>query len=257
MTVKERDNIIANINFDMVGGSSEGLCIATSNGLESALGIYLNEILGDKYGLSPKGMHSDSNAFMHWQIPAVTFIDESLPLDPVESSEYVDLLSDKAFNDILSDLVLVVNDFDEKAFEKIRNSNIITKYADVQGLNSFIDIYDKMTSLNVDGFELNRCYSKVYDNGISSCFCCEYLNSDGRKFSIETLSEITPDDKTELLNGIPGFEDCKAAAVGDEILVDKMQNYRVIGNLSDDYMVLFKVSVLFYRNLKYRCKVNL
>jgi|GEM_PF-2719526 len=234
MTDEERNSIIANINFDMIGGSSDSLTISTSNGIESALSIYLNELLNNKYNLSAKGMYSDSNAFMHWQIPAVTFIDESLPLEPIENKEHIDLLSDNSFNDILSDIVLIINSFDKKEFEELKNGSIETEHSDVQNFSSLTGIYNKMTSLNVSDFEMNRCYSKLYDNGISSCLCCEYLSSDGRVFTIETLSEITTDTKVNVLSGIPSFEDCKAAASGDAILIDPMINYKVKGELSDE-----------------------
>ncbi len=234
MTEEERNSIVANINFDMIGGSSDSLAISTSNGIESALSIYFNELLNNKYNLSAKGMCSDSNAFMHWQIPAVTFIDESLPLEPVENKEHIDLLSDNAFNDILSDIVLIINSFDEKKFEELKNGSIETEHNDVHNFSSLTGIYDKMTLLNVPGFELNRCYSRLYDNGISSCLCCEYLSNDGRMFIIETLSEITTDTKVNVLSGIPSFEDCKAAASGDTILIDKMLNYKIKGDLSDE-----------------------
>ncbi len=234
MSSEDRSRIIANINFDMIGGSQKYLKIATSNGLESALEIYLNDILKNKYGLSEKGMHSDSNAFMHWQIPAVTFIDESLPLERIENSTFTNLLSDEALNDILSDLVLIINNFDESAFNEIKNSNVETEYSDTKSLNSFTNIYGKIISLNNIGFKMTRCYSKVYDNGISSCLCCEYLNSAGQTFLIETFSEILTDKGVENLKGIPSFEDCKSDVRDDEILVDKMQNYKITGDLSDD-----------------------
>ena len=35
---------------------------------------------------------------------------------------------------------------------------------------------------------------------------------DGRVFVIETLSEIIYNEKKKVLNGVPTFEDCKAAA---------------------------------------------
>ncbi len=233
MTDKQRGSIIANINFDMLGGNPESLKIATSNGLESALEIYLNDICGNKYDLSAKGMHSDSNGFMHWQIPAVTFIDESLPLDLIESEEHINFLSNKAFNNILSDLTLIINNFDVKEFEKIKYIGIETEYND-KSVNAFSDVYRKMTSLNISDFKLNRCYSKVYYNGISAYLCCEYICGDGRKFVVKTISEIKEDDSFNALDGIPTFEDCKAAAGNGEILVDEMLNYKIIGELSDD-----------------------
>ena len=51
---------------------------------------------------------------------------------------------------------------------------------------------------------------------------------------IETLSEIIYNEKKKVLNGIPTFEDCKAAVTNDELLVDEMANYRIKGNLNDD-----------------------
>ena len=234
LTENERNNIIADINFDMVGGSSDSLTISTSNGFDSALSIYLNGILNDKYSLSSKGMYSDSNPFMYHQIPAITFIDESLPLVPVEEKENIDFLSDEAFNAVLSDIVLIINNFDQEKFRETKSANIETEYDDFKTFSSMTEMYEKLTTISVPDFKLNRAFTRMYDNGISSCFCCEYTDDDGRVFVIETLSEIIYNEKKKVLNGIPTFEDCKAAAKNEELLVDEMANYRIIGNLNDD-----------------------
>ena len=196
----------------MVGGSSDSLTISTSNGFDSALSIYLNGILNDKYSLSAKGMYSDSNPFMYHQIPAITFIDESLPLVPVEEKENIDFLSDEAFNAVLSDIVLIINNFDQEEFRETKSANIETEYDDFKVFSSMTAMYEKLTTVSVPDFKLNRVFTRMYDNGISSCFCCEYTDDDGRVFVIETLSEIIYNEKKKVLNGIPTFEDCKAAA---------------------------------------------
>ena len=98
MEQEQRSKIIANVNFDMLGGSSESLKIATSNGLESALEIYVNSLCENKFDKDFKGTNSDSGSFMHWKIPAITFIDTSLPHELVENEKNIDLLSDEAFN---------------------------------------------------------------------------------------------------------------------------------------------------------------
>ena len=234
MTENERNNIIADINFDMVGGSSDSLTISTSNGFDSSLSIYLNGILNDKYSLSAKGMYSDSNPFMYHQIPAITFIDESLPLVPVEEKENIDFLSDETFNAVLSDIVLIINNFDQEEFRETKSANIETEYDDFKPFSSMTEMYEKLTTISVTDFKLNRAFTRMYDNGISSCFCCEYTDDDGRVFVIETLSEIIYNEKKKVLNGIPTFEDCKAAAKNEELLADEMANYRIIGNLNDD-----------------------
>ena len=92
---EERSKIIADINFDVIGGNH--LSVGTVNGFENALSIYLERLAKVESDLSDKGSSSDSDPFMHWQIPAVTYIDLSLPIDPCENSSYIDLVSDESF----------------------------------------------------------------------------------------------------------------------------------------------------------------
>jgi len=171
---------------------------------------------------------------MYHQIPAITFIDESLPLVPVEEKENIELLSDEAFNAVLSDIVLIINNFDQEEFRETKSANIETEYDDFETFYSMTEMYEKLTTVSVPDFKLNRAFTRMYDNGVSSCFCCEYTDDDGRVFVIETLSEIIYNEKKKVLNGVPTFEDCKAAAKNEELLVDEMANYRIIGNLNDD-----------------------
>lgn len=232
MVQEQRSKIITNINFDMLGGSSESLKIATGNGLESALEIYINNICKDKFEKDFRGVNSDSGSFMHWGIPAITFIDTSLPHESVESEKNIDLLSDEAFNMALKDLLNILNNFDSKTFVKIKSSCVETDHMDniPQNLPKS-DIYNKMSMINVSDFRLVKCYTKVYENGISSRLCCEYASDNGGTFIIESISDITED--TKLLNGIPDFEACLVASE-DNVFIDDFLKIKIIGALSED-----------------------
>ncbi|MBQ8613298.1 MAG: hypothetical protein IJ416_03695 [Ruminiclostridium sp.] len=63
---------------------------------------------------------------MYHQIPAITFIDESLPLEPAEEKENIELLSDEAFNSVLSDIVLIINNFDEEEFRETKPASFVS-----------------------------------------------------------------------------------------------------------------------------------
>ncbi len=233
MAQEQRSKIIANINFDMLGGSSESLKIATSNGLESALEIYINSLCKNKFDKDFKGANSDSGSFMHWKIPAITFIDTSLPHESVENEKNIDLLSDKAFNAALNDLLNILNNFDIRAFVKIKSSCAETDYMDnvPQDLPKS-EIYNKMLMINISDFQLVKCYTKVYENGLSSRLCCEYASNTGREFIVEGISDITED--TKLLNGIPDFEACLGVASDDNIFIDDFLKIKIIGEMSED-----------------------
>lgn len=233
MAREQRSKIIADINFDMLGGSSENLKIATCNGLESALEIYINKLCKNKFGKDFRGANSDSGSFMHWGIPAITFIDSSLPLDSVESKENIELLSDEAFNEALSDLLNILNNFDSGEFFETRSSCVETDYMDNVPQNlPKSDIYNKIAAIKISDFKLIKCYTKVYENGVSSRLCCEYASDSGRTFIIEGISDVTEENKT--LDGIPDFEDCLNAAFEDNIFIDDFLKIKIIGELSED-----------------------
>lgn len=233
MEQEQRSKIIANVNFDMLGGSSESLKIATSNGLESALEIYVNSLCENKFDKDFKGTNSDSGSFMHWKIPAITFIDTSLPHELVENEKNIDLLSDEAFNAALNPLLNILNNFDNKDFVEIKSSCAETDYMDnvPQDLPKS-NIYNKMAAIRISDFKLVKCYTKVYENGLSSRFCCEYASNDGRTFIIEGISDVIEENKT--LDGIPDFEDCLNAASEDNIFIDDFLKIKIIGEMSED-----------------------
>lgn len=93
-----------------------------------------------------------------------------------------------------------------------------------------------MASLSVKAFRLTKSYTVVYENGISSCYCCDYILEDGRSFSIQSLSEVGSEDFAPL-NGIPYFEDCIDEASDEELLVDKYIQYKIVGELSDNELM--------------------
>ena len=93
-----------------------------------------------------------------------------------------------------------------------------------------------MASLSVKAFRLTKSYTVVYENGISSCYCCDYISEDGRSFSIQSLSEVGNEDFAPL-NGIPYFEDCIDEASDEELLVDKYIQYKIVGELSDNELM--------------------
>lgn len=233
MAQEQRSKIIADINFDMLGGSSESLKIATSNGLESALEIYVNSLCENKFGKDFRGANSDSGSFMHWEIPAVTFIDTSLPNESFETEENIYLLSDDAFNVALNDLLNILNNFDSKEFLKMKSSCAETDYINniPQDLPKS-DIYNKMSMVSVSDFRLTKCYTKVYENGLSSRLCCEYASNDGRMFLVEGISDITEDIK--VLNGIPDFEACLSFVSEDGAFIDDFLRIKISGELSED-----------------------
>lgn len=232
LSAEERGSLIADINFDTIGGNTDAIRIATATGTESALSIYLDQLTGRKYLLSDKGMSSDSNPFMYWKIPAVTFIDESLTIEPNEDSTYLDRLFDEAFDFLTSELATIISGFNNDVFRTVRNGNLVTDYT-VDSLENLTDIYKRMAALDIIGFTVDRIYSAVYEDGISSRFCCDYVSDDGKRFTIESLSEIN-DESFAPLDGIPTFDDCKAAAKGDEKLVSRYGCYRITGNITDD-----------------------
>ena len=169
---------------------------------------------------------------MHWGIPAITFIDTSLPHESVESEKNIELLSDEAFNMALKDLLNILNNFDSKTFVKIKSSCVETEHMDSIPQNlPKSDIYNKMSMINVSDFRLVKCYTNVYENGISSRLCCEYASDNGGTFIIESISDITED--TKLLNGIPDFEACLVASE-DNVFTDDFLKIKIIGALSED-----------------------
>ena len=227
---EERSKIIADINFDVIGGNH--LSVGTVNGFENALSIYLERLAKVESDLSDKGSSSDSDPFMHWQIPAVTYIDLSLPIDPCENSSYIDHVSDESFETLASQLADIINGFDIDEFTAMKNSQIKTDY---NGKN-IDNIYKAMANISVKGFRTAKLYTAVYENGISSCFCCDYASEDGRSFTIRSLSEVGNEDFSPL-TGIPSFEDCINQATNGELLVDKYVQYSIIGNLSNDELM--------------------
>ena len=227
---EERSKIIADINFDVIGGNH--LSVGTVNGFENALSIYLERLAKVESDLSDKGSSSDSDPFMHWQIPAVTYIDLSLPIDPCESSSYIDYVSDESFDTLASQLADIINGFDIDEFTAMKNSQIKTDY---NGKN-IDNIYKAMANISIKGFRTAKLYTAVYENGISSCFCCDYASEDGRSFTIRSLSEVGNEDFSPL-TGIPSFEDCINQATNGELLVDKYVQYSIIGNLSNDELM--------------------
>lgn len=227
---EERSKIIADINFDVIGGNH--LSVGTVNGFENALSIYLERLAKVESDLSDKGSSSDSDPFMHWQIPAVTYIDLSLPIDPCENSSYIDLVSDESFETLASQLADIINGFDIDEFTAMKNSQIKTDY---NGKN-IDNIYKAMANISIKGFKTDKLYTAVYENGISSCFCCDYASEDGRSFTIQSLSEVGNEDFSPL-TGIPSFEDCINQATNGELLVDKYVQYSIIGNLSNDELM--------------------
>ena len=227
---EERSKIIADINFDVIGGNH--LSVGTVNGFENALSIYLERLAKVESDLSDKGSSSDSDPFMHWQIPAVTYIDLSLPIDPCENSSYIDHVSDESFETLASQLADIINGFDIDEFTAMKNSQIKTDY---NGKN-IDNIYKAMANILIKGFKTAKMYTAVYENGISSCFCCDYASEDGRSFTIQSLSEVGNEDFSPL-TGIPSFEDCINQATNGELLVDKYVQYSIIGNLSNDELM--------------------
>ena len=227
---EERSKIIADINFDVIGGNH--LSVGTVNGFENALSIYLERLAKVESDLSDKGSSSDSDPFMHWQIPAVTYIDLSLPIDPCESSSYIDYVSDESFDTLASQLADIINGFDIDEFTAMKNSQIKTDY---NGKN-IDNIYKAMANISIKGFRTAKLYTAVYENGISSCFCCDYASEDGGSFTIRSLSEVGNEDFSPL-TGIPSFEDCINQATNGELLVDKYVQYSIIGNLSNDELM--------------------
>ena len=227
---EERSKIIADINFDVIGGNH--LSVGTVNGFENALSIYLERLAKVESDLSDKGSSSDSDPFMHWQIPAVTYIDLSLPIDPCENSSYIDHVSDESFETLASRLADIINGFDIDEFTAMKNSQIKTDY---NGKN-IDNIYKAMANISIKGFRTAKLYTDVYENGISSCFCCDYASEDGRSFTIRSLSEVGNEDFSPL-TGIPSFEDCINQATNGELLVDKYVQYSIIGNLSNDELM--------------------
>ncbi len=227
---EERSKIIADINFDVIGGNH--LSVGTVNGFENALSIYLERLAKVESDLSDKGSSSDSDPFMHWQIPAVTYIDLSLPIDPCENSSYIDHVSDESFETLASQLADIINGFDIDEFTAMKNSQIKTDY---NGKN-IDNIYKAMANISIKGFRTAKLYTAVYENGISSCFCCDYASEDGRSFTIRSLSEVGNEDFSPL-TGIPSFEDCINQATNGELLVDKYVQYSIIGNLSNDELM--------------------
>lgn len=227
---EERSKIIADINFDVIGGNH--LSVGTVNGFENALSIYLERLAKVESDLSDKGSSSDSDPFMHWQIPAVTYIDLSLPIDPCENSSYIDHVSDESFETLASQLADIINGFDIDEFTAMKNSQIKTDY---NGKN-IDNIYKAMANISIKGFRTAKLYTAVYENGISSCFCCDYASEDGRSFTIRSLSEVGNEDFSPL-TGIPSFEDCINQATNGELLVDKYVRYSIIGNLSNDELM--------------------
>ena len=227
---EERSKIIADINFDVIGGNH--LSVGTVNGFENALSIYLERLAKVESDLSDKGSSSDSDPFMHWQIPAVTYIDLSLPIDPCENSSYIDHVSDESFETLASQLADIINGFDIDEFTAMKHSQIKTDY---NGKN-IDNIYKAMANISIKGFRTAKLYTAVYENGISSCFCCDYASEDGRSFTIRSLSEVGNEDFSPL-TGIPSFEDCINQATNGELLVDKYVQYSIIGNLSNDELM--------------------
>lgn len=227
---EERSKIIADINFDVIGGNH--LSVGTVNGFENALSIYLERLAKVESDLSDKGSSSDSDPFMHWQIPAVTYIDLSLPIDPCENSSYIDHVSDESFETLASQLADIINGFDIDEFTAMKHSQIKTDY---NGKN-IDNIYKAMANILIKGFKTAKMYTAVYENGISSCFCCDYASEDGRSFTIRSLSEVGNEDFSPL-TGIPSFEDCINQATNGELLVDKYVQYSIIGNLSNDELM--------------------
>lgn len=227
---EERSKIIADINFDVIGGNH--LSVGTVNGFENALSIYLERLAKVESDLSDKGSSSDSDPFMHWQIPAVTYIDLSLPVDPCENSSYIDHVSDESFETLASQLADIINGFDIDEFTAMKNSQIKTDY---NGKN-IDNIYKAMANISIKGFKTDKLYTAVYENGISSCFCCDYASEDGRSFTIQSLSEVGNEDFSPL-TGIPSFEDCINQATNGELLVDKYVQYSIIGNLSNSELM--------------------
>ena len=126
LSLEEHSGIIADINFDMLGGNH--LSIGTVNGFESALSIYLEQLTGYEYELSDKGSSSDSDPFMYWQIPALTFIDSDLPADPCEDVSYLDYVSDESFDSLALQLADIINGFDIAEFAAAKSSQIVTEY---------------------------------------------------------------------------------------------------------------------------------
>lgn len=126
LSLEEHSGIIADINFDMLGGNH--LRIGTVNGFESALSIYLEQLTGYEYELSDKGSSSDSDPFMYWQIPAVTFIDSDLPAAPCEDVSYLDYVSDESFDSLALQLADIINGFDIAEFAAAKSSQIVTEY---------------------------------------------------------------------------------------------------------------------------------
>ena len=172
---EERSKIIADINFDVIGGNH--LSVGTVNGFENALSIYLERLAKVESDLSDKGSSSDSDPFMHWQIPAVTYIDLSLPIDPCENSSYIDHVSDESFETLASQLANIINGFDIDEFIAMKNSQIKTDY---NGKN-IDNIYKAMANISIKGFRTAKLYTAVYENGISSCFCCDYASEVSQK----------------------------------------------------------------------------
>ena len=227
---EERSKIIADINFDVIGGNH--LSVGTVNGFENALSIYLERLAKVESDLSDKGSSSDSDPFMHWQIPAVTYIDLSLPIDPCENSSYIDHVSDESFETLASQLADIINGFDIDEFTAMKHSQIKTDY---NGKN-IDNIYKAMANISIKGFKTDKLYTAVYENGISSCFCCDYASEDGRSFTIRSLSEVGNEDFSPL-TGIPSFKDCINQATNGELLIDKYVQYSIIGNLSNSELM--------------------
>ena len=230
LSLEEHSGIIADINFDMLGGNH--LSIGTVNGFESALSIYLEQLTGYEYELSDKGSSSDSDPFMYWQIPALTFIDSDLPADPCEDVSYLDYVSDESFDSLALQLADIINGFDIAEF-------CCKKQSDCNGI-SMKKIREKdIVKWQVCRSKRSDLQSRIlsfYENGISSCYCCDYISEDGRSFSIQSLSEVGNEDIAPL-NGIPYFEDCIDEASDEELLVDKYIQYKIVGELSDNELM--------------------
>lgn len=226
LSKSERSRIIANINYDMVGGGQPS--IGTSNGCESPLEMYINDFFGGKFALDFRGGSSDSASFMYWQIPAITFLDTSLPHEPNESRELLGKVSDKVYKDMLKDLEVILDSFDADKFSAFKGSCPEVEHKKLPSVSGHY-----LQALALPSFTLTKSCTKAYPNGISSRRYCEYTDKNGRKYIVEELSEVKSFD--EGVRVVPDtFEEC--VTDGGKAVTDKIGCMKASGDITPDEM---------------------
>lgn len=171
LTSKERENIIANINIDMLGEKDAGnIVMKTSMGKNNALSILLNKFSKNKFKLL-QGSSSDEFAFYIGEIPSITLCNEfPKTFDGDNQFDYLDINQ-------LTDISEFVTNF-------IINFDMDTYYNIIKSKTAYKAYNYSEEFMQLNNFKLLSVQETLLPNGFDSSSNYVYSDSESNEYTL-------------------------------------------------------------------------